>query len=112
MRGFSSVDTDIAYILRVDNIFPTQGSLMGGQKLTITGQGFSTDADGNSVRLGDTVCAQESATDTQIVCQLDFATTVYSVTNQGIHPSESAAVSLRYMYSLKVLRILECYFCT
>ena len=65
-----SVDTSIVYRLRVLNVFPRQGSLMGGQKLTITGEGFSTTGL-NDVTLGDSACVEESATNTQVHIQYD-----------------------------------------
>ena len=59
-----SVNTDITYTLRVDNVFPRQASLMGGQKLTITGSGFHDDM--TTVMVGESECEVDDISSTQV----------------------------------------------
>lgn len=42
----------IEYVLKVTGIHPTQGSLYGGTRLTMTGSGFSSNISQNLVSLG------------------------------------------------------------
>jgi hypothetical protein len=71
---------------RITNVYPLQGSVMGGTRLTITGEGFSTNTTGTSVRVGQNECVIESATATQIICLIQDTATVHRVDNQGVHP--------------------------
>ena len=71
--------------LVVTNVFPLKGSLQGGTKLTITGLGFSTNDSLVEVDVGDFMCDIQDLSNSQIICQIEEAVTVHSVTNLGTH---------------------------
>ncbi|CAG2205079.1 unnamed protein product [Mytilus edulis] len=90
--GGAAVDSSgnipkIEYKLVIKNIFPTEGSLHGGTRLTLTGQGFSTNMSLTEVKVGDYGCDIESATTTQIVCLIPDTSAVIKINNQGVHPT-------------------------
>lgn len=64
-------------------MFPLQGSLLGGTKLTITGSGFGTNDTLVDVSVGDVNCITYTVTDTEIVCEIDDAAKTHEVTNKG-----------------------------
>lgn len=64
-------------------MFPLQGSLLGGTKLTITGSGFGTNDTLVDVSVGDVECKVETVTDTKIVCEIADAAKTHQVTNKG-----------------------------
>jgi hypothetical protein len=74
--------------LKITNVYPLQGSLLGGTKLTITGSGFGTDDNAVVVKIGAVNCEISSLTNTQILCQIEDAGTIHQVTNRGIDPGE------------------------
>jgi hypothetical protein len=84
----------IEYQLLITNVFPTQGSLYGGTRLTLTGQGFSTNTSLTEVKVGNHGCNVESASTTQIVCLLGDTSSVVKIDNQGVHPSKFCSVVL------------------
>ena len=69
----------------VTNVYPLKGSLQGGTKLTITGLGFGTNDSLVEVDVGDFVCDIQDLSNSQIICQIEEAVTVHSVTNLGTH---------------------------
>ena len=71
--------------LTVTNVYPLSGSLQGGTKLTVTGTGFGNDSSAAEVEVGDFSCDIESFEDTKIVCEIEKAATVHSITNLGTH---------------------------
>ncbi|XP_069115226.1 fibrocystin-L-like [Argopecten irradians] len=81
LASTSAVPT-IDYVMRVTNVYPLQGSLHGGTKVTITGDGLAADAE---VKFGDTPCNVDNATatSTQIVCTIGHTGTTHQVDNQG-----------------------------
>ncbi|XP_069121982.1 fibrocystin-L-like [Argopecten irradians] len=83
LASTSAVPT-VNYVLKVTNVFPLQGSLHGGTKVTITGEGLAADAE---VKFGDTPCDVHSptATATQIECTIGDTGATHRVDNQGSH---------------------------
>ena len=76
-------------MLSVDAITPTEGSLMGGSRLTIQGEGFPANLTDSQleVRVGEnTACDVESTSANQIVCLLDSPAENHEITNLGNHP--------------------------
>lgn len=71
---------------RITNVYPLSGSVMGGTRVTITGEGFSTNTTGTKVKVGQYDCAIESVSTTQIVCLIQDTATIHKVDNQGVHP--------------------------
>ncbi|XP_060573258.1 fibrocystin-L-like isoform X2 [Ruditapes philippinarum] len=69
--------------LSITNVFPLQGSLLGGTKLTITGTGFGNNETLIDVKIGEVNCLTETVTDTQIVCEITDAAKTHHVTNKG-----------------------------
>lgn len=72
--------------LVVTNVYPLQGSLVGGSELTITGTGFGIDESVVSVTIGRKECAITSFSYMQIICEISDAGEVHKVTNNGIDP--------------------------
>ncbi|KAI8520654.1 Fibrocystin-L [Branchiostoma belcheri] len=85
--GFADVEThsipDIRYSLKVTNVVPRSGSLLGGTRVIIAGEGFSTD--NTTVTFGDVSCDVTSATSTQIECITATSAKVHEVDNLGSH---------------------------
>jgi hypothetical protein len=52
-------------------VYPQTGSNLGGTLVTITGVNFSDDKLDNSVIIGDSACLIESASSTEIVCEIE-----------------------------------------
>ncbi|XP_052063691.1 fibrocystin-L-like [Mytilus californianus] len=78
----------IQYQLSITNVFPRYGSMYGGTRLTLTGQGFSaeTPKDKIAVSIGSHNCGVESVSSSQIVCLIDETAAVIKINNQGVHP--------------------------
>ena len=78
---------------QITNVFPTTGSLRGGTKLTISGQGFSTGTltSANKVKVGDHDCVVESSSlsGSSLTCQIADTGRTHLVTNDGVHPSKT-----------------------
>lgn len=87
----------IEYKLLITNVFPTQGSLYGGTRLTLTGQGFSTNTSLTEVKVGNYGCNVESASTTQIICLLAETSSVVKIDNQGVHPSKFCLFCLYFL---------------
>ncbi|XP_033757813.1 fibrocystin-L-like [Pecten maximus] len=83
LTSTSAVPT-INYLMRVTNVYPLQGSLHGGTKVTITGEGLGADAE---VKFGDTSCDVDAttATSTKIECTIGDTGTTHLIDNQGSH---------------------------
>ena len=77
---------DIVYKFEITNVYPRQGSLEGGTMITITGNGFSTNASLNVVMFGDTNCKVQTSTARQLVCMVEQSGRTIKVDNQGEHP--------------------------
>lgn len=74
---------------QITNVYPATGSLRGGTKLTVSGQGFNTLASVNKVKVGSHDCLVESSTYSALTCQIADTGRTHLVTNDGIHPSNS-----------------------
>ena len=61
---------DLTTIIAVDTISPSQGSVLGGTLLTITGAHFGLEATDNPVKVGDNYCIVESTSDNEIKCRV------------------------------------------
>ena len=81
----SGVIPTINIELVVTNVYPLKGSLQGGTRLTITGLGFGSNDTEVEVDVGDFMCDVQSLSNTQIVCQIEEAARIHTVTNQGTH---------------------------
>ena len=57
-------------VIAVDSISPTQGSVLGGTLLTITGEHYGTQATDNPVKVGDNYCLIESTSENEIKCRI------------------------------------------
>ncbi|XP_048254094.1 fibrocystin-L-like [Haliotis rufescens] len=74
---------NIDYTLKVTNISPSRGSLYGGTRVTITGEGF---LDSNTlVSFGPHACVPDVINSTQIVCTIQDTGVVHEVKNTGTH---------------------------
>lgn len=84
---------------QITNVYPATGSLRGGTKLIVSGQGFNTLAPVNKVKVGSHDCLVKSSTPSELTCQIADTGRTHLVTNDGIHPSNST-----YFYFLFYLR--------
>lgn len=75
----------IKSILEITDVFPRQGSLFGGTRITIRGQGFSDKPDDHVVKLDDVNCDVRSSQANQIVCITRESSKVHVVDNSGTH---------------------------
>lgn len=73
--------------LQITNVFPLQGSVLGGTQLTITGSGFGTNASIVDVNIGSVDCAVSGVSNTEIVCDISQAGFTHHITNKGIDPA-------------------------
>lgn len=91
-NGFSQtsngVNATIEYILEVHSISPLVGSLMGGTKLTITGEGYSSNISDIEVSIGGVWCEVTTAAEHELQCTLESNQKTFTVTNQGIHQQD------------------------
>ncbi|XP_019623376.1 PREDICTED: fibrocystin-L-like [Branchiostoma belcheri] len=87
--GFADVKTNnisgIRYALKVTNVVPRSGSYLGGTRVTIVGEGFSTD--NTTVAFGDVSCDVTSVNYTHIECVTASLAKVHEVDNMGSHPT-------------------------
>ncbi|XP_068189914.1 fibrocystin-L-like [Antennarius striatus] len=81
----NDVNTTIEYILEVYSVFPLAGSLMGGTRLTVTGNGFSNNISDNTVSVGEIDCDVVTASENELQCVLQTGEKTHTVTNQGVH---------------------------
>ena len=89
-NGFAGVQNvpPISYRFRVTGMTPSAGSLLGGTKVKITGQGFTDDECLNlKVNLGQIYsCQITECMDTYILCETSRNVQTLNVRNQGSHP--------------------------
>ena len=96
----------------VTNVYPLKGSLQGGTKLTITGLGFGTNESLVEVDVGDFMCDIQDLSNSQIICQIEEAVTVHSVTNLGTHKGMISVLNLTiFPLTLGILRNFSFVFC-
>lgn len=74
---------------QITNVYPATGSLRGGTKVIVSGQGFNTLAPVNKVKVGSHDCLVKSSTPSELTCQIADTGRTHLVTNDGIHPSNS-----------------------
>nr|XP_014351910.1 PREDICTED: fibrocystin-L [Latimeria chalumnae] len=82
----TSINASVEFILKVTDIFPLEGSLYGGNKITVTGSGFSTTSEENIVQLGTVPCKVMSASMNKLECAIQPTGSDYIITNNGSHP--------------------------
>ena len=70
------------------NVFPTSGSLQGGSRVTLTGEGFSSDESLYSISFGHVICDVDSADQNTVMCLTRRHGKTHVITNQGAHPGE------------------------
>ncbi len=85
---YSFVD-QFKYVLEVTSMVPDIGSIVGGTKVTIRGEGFGTDASDVIIEFSDNItCEVESILNERIDCVIDMESTVHQVDNMGRHESK------------------------
>ena len=93
MNHRSNSIPNITVTLEVTGLSPSRGSLYGGTLLTVTGQGFGTNASRVAVTVGSHACPVDSLADTELTCEVDYAGTAHTVTNQGTHKGAWSSLS-------------------
>ncbi|XP_052804443.1 fibrocystin-L-like isoform X2 [Mya arenaria] len=73
----------LSIAFRVDNIYPTSGSLNGGTRVTVSGDGFPTETSDIWAAVGDTNCTVLTATRTQVTCEIGSTSKTHKVDNMG-----------------------------
>ena len=90
-NGFAGVQQvpPISYRFRVTGVSPPTGSLMGGTRLTISGEGFTNAFCANiTVSLGPSYsCEMVECTDSHLICETRRNYETRYIRNQGIHPT-------------------------
>ncbi|KAJ8313322.1 hypothetical protein KUTeg_009108 [Tegillarca granosa] len=76
---------EIEVILKLQNVFPRLGSVLGGTRLTLTGEGFTTNKNLIEVKVGEHICNVETAIQTQIVCLIEYTGKTHEINNTGRH---------------------------
>ncbi|XP_021357928.1 fibrocystin-L-like [Mizuhopecten yessoensis] len=69
--------------LEVTSVNPMFGSVFGGTRLTLTGDGFTPSV---RVKVGTKNCEVITSTENRIICQIERIRTVHRVNNHGNHP--------------------------
>ena len=96
---------------RITNVYPLSGSVMGGTRVTLTVEGFSTNTTGTKVKVGQYDCVIETVSSTQIVCLIQDTAIIHKVDNQGVHPRELSDKMLVCYYSIhwKICPLFACF---
>ncbi|KPP78019.1 fibrocystin-L-like, partial [Scleropages formosus] len=100
-QNSNNVNTTVEYVLQVTGIYPSQGSLYGGTKVTVTGSGFSSSITDNLITVGDANCKVTTANENQVQCVIQPNEKTFTVTNLGIHPDYGVG----YMWSPSSLMV-------
>ena len=88
-KGFAEIPEEYSkfeYVLVVRFIFPLIGSVVGGTRLVITGQGFGSNASRAVVTVQDRPCQITSFNDTHVICETGQMFLTIMVDNSGSHP--------------------------
>ena len=88
-NGYADVSEidGISYNFVVKGMSPRKGSLMGGTKINLDGEGFG-DCSNIQVSFGTVYdCLIQECTDTSIVCITERKSNIVSITNGGRHPT-------------------------
>lgn len=70
---------------RIINVYFFSGSVMGGIRVTIIGEGFFINIIGTKVKVGQYDCVIELVSIIQIVCFIQDIVIIYKVDNQGVY---------------------------
>ncbi|XP_069478237.1 fibrocystin-L-like [Ambystoma mexicanum] len=97
----TSLNPSIEYLFKVSSLSPQQGSLYGGTKITLTGDGFSTNPQENKVLLGSIPCTVTSSSETMLHCVTQSIANTQIVTNGGKH----RVYGLGYAWSPSTLEV-------
>ena len=83
--SYNGQEANFTYVLTVSNVSPQRGSLHGGTKVTITGEGFHTNMSGNAVKFGQKRCVVFESTSSEIKCRTENGGNIVQVDNSGSH---------------------------
>ncbi|XP_052245987.1 fibrocystin-L-like isoform X3 [Dreissena polymorpha] len=87
---------------KVQKVFPTSGSLMGGTRLTVVGSGFGTVPADIKAHVGDYSCIVMTTTNTKFICEIESTSAEYDITNMG-----TTGFGAYFAFSQTELRIEE-----
>lgn len=85
-KGIAQSSDLLDYVLSVNNVYPMQGSVLGGTVVTLEGVGFLLNSSKMHVSIGEKRCDIISSTNELIKCKTQQATNVFVVDNSGRHP--------------------------
>lgn len=88
-KGFAEIPEEYSkfkYVLTVHSIFPLIGSVAGGTRVVITGEGFGSNASRAVVTVQDRHCQITSLNDTHVLCETGDMFQTIMVDNSGSHP--------------------------
>ena len=78
-------------------------SVMGGESLTLTGEGFPSDPDDITVKVGEYDCEIYDIENTEITCRVS-ARTLHIITNDGVDPGAyNNLTNIKKCYCLQFL---------
>ncbi|XP_069115782.1 fibrocystin-L-like [Argopecten irradians] len=78
--------------LRVDNVHPIRGSILGGTSITVSGSGFTDDV---KVLVGEHVCKVDTVNDTQLTCRIQHTRKVHYITTTADHNADTPFLTIR-----------------
>ena len=88
-KGFAEIPerySKFQYVLVVNSIYPLIGSVVGGTRVVISGQGFGSNTSGAVVTIQDRLCEITSINDTHVICETEDVFQMKEVDNGGSHP--------------------------
>lgn len=88
-KGFAEIPerySKFQYVLVVNSIYPLIGSVVGGTRVVISGQGFGSNTSGAVVTIQDRRCEITSINDTHVICETEDVFQMKEVDNGGSHP--------------------------
>lgn len=87
---------------RIINVYFFSGSVMGGIRVTIIGEGFFINIIGTKVKVGQYDCVIELVSIIQIVCFIQDIVIIYKVDNQGVYLRKFV------VFILKLILVYNC----
>ena len=84
-KGRAYGEVSYHFKLKVSSIIPREGSVFGGTRLTLAGEGFSSNSSANKVFVGGKPAKLLSSTSTKIIAETPSNCKTVSVTNGGTH---------------------------
>ena len=76
---------NITYTFEITSVYPSTGSILGGNTITISGVGFSGNVSDYMAMIGNNECVVIDATDVELRCIVPSVAETYLIENTGTH---------------------------